>query len=130
MSRLRRPRPSPRRLCAALAALGVVSALALALIPVDAAFGADPLLRLHSFANRSDQLAADVSCGSPVGNLTRTPEGLGFYGIARDNACQKASARRVATGIAAGGTVAMLALVGLAAAAERPGSVPNGRRVG
>jgi hypothetical protein len=129
VSRLGRLRPSPRGLCLALAALGLVSAVALAVVPVDAAFGADPLLRLHGFGNPSSEAASDVSCGAPVSNITHHSDGLSLYGLARDDACQHASSRRLATGVAAGATVAMLALVGLAAAARRPDPVPSARRV-
>jgi hypothetical protein len=130
VSRLRRVRPSPRALCLTLAALGVVSAVALAVLPVEAAFGADPLLRLHGFGNRSEQPVSGVDCGSPLGNLTRHTDGLSLYGLALDDACQHASTRRVATGLASGGMVAMLALVGLAALARQAGAVPGPRRAG
>ena len=118
MTRLRRLRPSPRGLCLALAAIGAVSAVALVVLPVQAAFGADPLLRLHSLGNGPVEATSQVSCGSAVGNLTRSAEGVSLYGLARDEACQRASTRRVATGIAGGGVIAALALVALAAMAR------------
>lgn len=113
MSRLRRLHPSPRVLFAALVALGLAGTVALALLPVDAAFGADPLLRLHSFANPARQVASVVDCGAPVANLTRSSPGVSLYALARDEACQRASTRRVAAGVAGGGMVAVLAALGL-----------------
>ena len=119
LRRLGRFHPSPRGLCVALVALGLVSAVALAVLPVDVAFGSDPLLRLHAFGNRSHLPVTGVDCGSPVGNLTGGADSFGLYGLARDKACQRASSRRMATGVAAGGAVAMLACVGLAGVRRR-----------
>lgn len=116
--RFRLPRPSPRRLGAALAVLGVVAGVAFLVVPVDAAFADDPLLRYGRFGG-SEPTVTDIACGAPVTNLLRRSDGLSFYGLARDDACREAASRRAATAVAAGGLVTVLGLIGLTPAVGR-----------
>ena len=114
----RLPRPSPRRLGASLTVLGLVAGIAILLVPVDAAFADDPLLRYGRFAG-SEPAVTDIECGAPVSNLLRRSDEPGFYGVARDGACREAASRRAATAVAAGGVIALLGLIGVTAATER-----------
>ncbi len=118
MSRPRLPRPSPRRLGAVVAVLGVVTAAAFLVVPVDAAFADDPLLRYGRFGG-SDPVTTDIECGAPLSNLLRRSDGVSFYGVARDDACRQAASRRAATAVAAGGVAVVLGLIGATAAAGR-----------
>lgn len=124
---MRRPRlarlarPSPRRVGAALAVLGVMAGAAILIVPVDAAFADDPLLRYGRFAG-SEPVVTDIECGAPVSNLLRRSDEPGFYNLARDGACREAASRRAATAVAAGGVIALLGLIGVTAAAERAGA--------
>lgn len=112
-------RPSARRLGAALAVLGVVGAAALLLLPVDAAFAGDPLLRLRSLGSTDAQPATTVHCGWAAGSLGRGSESLSFYDVARGRACRQAASRRAAVGVAAGAVVALLGLLGMTVSATR-----------
>ena len=119
MRQPRLPRPSPRQLSAALAVLGMLAGMAILVLPVRAAFGDDPLLRLQSFSPAVEQAATEVDCGAPVGNLGRRSDGLSLYGLARDGACREAASRRVATAVAAMAVVGLLGLVVLAGHRDR-----------
>jgi len=118
MSRGRRARPSPRQLSAALALLGLLAGLAFLVVPVDAAFADDPLLRLQPFSPGLASAVTNVDCGAPVGNLGRRAEGLSIYELARADACRSAASRRVATAVAAASVVGLLGLIGLAGTRE------------
>ena len=107
------PRPSPRRLGAVVAILGVLASAALLIVPVDAAFADDPLLRLRPSDPAAHQAASRVDCGVALTSLRRRSEGLTFYGLARDQACRQAGSRRAAAAVAAGGVVALLGLIGI-----------------
>jgi len=113
------PRPSPRRLGAALALLGLLAAVAFLVVPVDAAFADDPLLR-YGVLIGAQPAVTDVDCGVPVNNLRRRPDGLGLYDLARTDACREAATRRAATAAAAGGLVAVLGLFAATAATAEP----------
>ncbi|MDQ4070291.1 MAG: hypothetical protein M3203_12605 [Actinomycetota bacterium] len=114
MRRPRIPRPSPRQLSAALAVLGVLGALAVLVLPVRAAFGDDPLLRLQPFSPALERAATEVDCGAAFGNLGRRSDGVSLYGLARDDACREEASRRVATAVAAVAVTGVLGLVSLA----------------
>ncbi len=117
---MRLPRPSRRRLSAAVALVGVLAGVAILVLPVDAAFAGDPLLRLpEAFGSAPAQATTGVDCGSPLGNLARRDDGLSLYSVARDHACRDAASRRVATGVAVAGVVGLLGAVGLAGAGSR-----------
>lgn len=115
----RLPRPSPRRLSAAVAVLGLLGGLAILVVPVEAAFADDPLLRLQPFSPTLERAVTEVECGSPVTNLGRRSDGLSLYGLARDGACREAASRRAATAVAAAGVVGLLGLLGLAGTRDR-----------
>ena len=117
--RRRVPRPSPRRLTAAVAVLGMLAGMSILVLPVRAAFGDDPLLRLQPFSPALDRVATEVDCGAPLGNLGRRSDGLSLYGLARDGACRDAASRRVATAVAAMAVIGLLGLVILAGHRER-----------
>src|SRR5215213_6833365 len=95
-----RTRPSPRQLSGALAVLGLVAALAILVVPVDAAFGDDPLLRLQPFSGNVESPATDVDCGRPVSVFGRRSAGLSLYDLAYDDACHSAASRRAVTALA------------------------------
>ncbi len=131
MSGLRLPRPgrrpgkrrlrlSRRRFGSSLAVLGVLAAIAFLVVPVDAAFAANPLLRYGRFT-AAGSAVTDVDCGAPVANLLRRADGVSFYSLARADACRDAASRRVATALAAGSLVAVLGLFGVAASATKGG---------
>lgn len=108
------PRPSPRRLSAALALLGILAGVAFLVVPVDAAFSGDPLLRLQALGSGSTAGATDVDCGAPLANLGHRGDGLSLYTLARDRACRNASSRRTAAAVAVVGVVGVLGAIGLA----------------
>jgi hypothetical protein len=107
------PRPSPRRLSAALAVLGVLAGLACLLVPVDAALDDEPLLRLAPFSPALADVATEVDCGSPVSSIGRRPGDLSLYALARDGACRDAATRRMATAVAVTAVIGVLGLIGL-----------------
>lgn len=119
MRRLRGLRPSPSRLSAALAVLGVLACVACLVVPVEAAFGDDPLFRLEPFSPALAQAVTTVDCGAPVSNLGRRSEGVSLYGLALDGACREAAVKRAATGVAAGAMIGVLGLIGFAGARSR-----------
>jgi hypothetical protein len=113
------PRPSPRRLSAAIALLGVLAGVAFLVIPVEAAFAGDPLLRLQAFGPPPSEATTGVDCGSPLTNLGRRGNGLSLYSVAKDHACREASSRRAATAVAAAGLIGVLGAVALTGASNR-----------
>lgn len=117
MRRIRRP--SPRKLSVALALLGMVAGLAVLVLPVQAAFADDPLLRLQPFSPALDQVVTEVDCGAAVSNLGRRSDGISLYGLARDGACRAAASRRVATGVAATAVIGLLGLITLASTRQQ-----------
>jgi hypothetical protein len=117
---MRLPRPSTHRLSAALALLGVLAGVAFLVVPVEAAFAGDPLLRLpQAFGSAPSQATSGVDCGSPLTNLGHRGDGLSLYSVARDHACRDASSRRVATAVAVAGVVGLLGALGLTRAPDR-----------
>jgi hypothetical protein len=114
-------RPSPRRLGVALALLGVLAGVAFLLVPVEAAFAKDPLLRLQPFGGASARATSGVDCGSPVTNFRRRGDGLSLYALAEDRACRDASARRAAAGVATAGVIGLLGAICLTGARDREG---------
>lgn len=110
----RAPRPSPPRLSAALAVLGLVAGFAFLLMPVEVAFDDDPLLRLQPFSQGLDQVVTEVDCGGALENLGRRSDDLSLYGVARDEACRDAATRRTATAVAAVAVIGLLVLVTVA----------------
>ncbi len=119
MRRPRLPRPSPRKLSATLSLLGVVAGLAFLVLPVQAAFGDDPLMRLEPFSPGMASAVPNVDCGRPVSNFGRRSEGLSLYNLASVEACQDAAGRRAATAVAVAAVIGLLGLIGLAASAHR-----------
>jgi hypothetical protein len=102
-----------------VAALGLVAAVAILVLPVRAAFGDDPLLRLQPFSPALEQVVTDVNCGGVVDNLGRRSGGLSLYDVARDDACREAASRRAATAVATVALVGLLAALGPAAMRQR-----------
>jgi hypothetical protein len=119
VKRVRLPRPSGRRLSAALALLGVLAGLALLLLPVDADLADEPLLRLSPFSPALAQGLTAVDCGSPVGNFGSGSDGLSLYDLARDHACRAAASRRAAAAVAAPAAIGLLGLITLVAPRNR-----------
>jgi hypothetical protein len=115
----RPPRPSPRRLSAALAILGLLAGLAFVLLPVEASLDDDPLLGLVPFSPALGQAVARVDCGAPVTNFGRRSEDLSLASLARDGVCSDAAAKRAATAVAAVALVGVLGLITLAGARNR-----------
>jgi hypothetical protein len=115
----RPPRPSPRRLSAALAILGLLAGLAFVLLPVEASLDDDPLLGLVPFSPALGQAVARVDCGAPVTNFGRRSEDLSLASLARDGVCRDAAAKRAATAVAAVALVGVLGLITLAGARNR-----------
>lgn len=114
---MRLPRPSPRRLGAAVVALGLLGALSFLVVPVRASVAGDPLLRLRVFGDATAAApAAAVRCGAPLTNLSRRSEGLSLYVLATDRACRNAASRRTAAAVAAGAVVAVLGAIALSGA--------------
>ena len=115
----RPPRPSPRRLSAALAVLGVLAGLAFLVLPMEAAIDDDPLLRLVPFSPALGEALTRVDCGTPVSNFGRQTSDLSLYSLARDGVCRDAATKRVATAVAATAVTALLGLIVLAEARNR-----------
>jgi len=121
MARLPIRRPSARTLSAALIVVGLVAGLAFVLVPVEAAFGDDPLLRLQPFSPGLASVATDVDCGRPLSNLGRHSDSLSIADLALDGACRHAASRRAAAGLA---TASMIAVLGLIALTGRRSPAP------
>ena len=109
-----------RRRAGILAVVAVLTGVAFLLLPVEAAFAGDPLLRLQAFTTATPPAVAGVRCGSPLANLARHSDGLSLYSLARDRACRQASSRRAAAAVAATAVIALLGAVGLANARRQP----------
>ena len=58
------------------------------LLPVDAAVGSDPLLRLRSF-DAAPAAAGTVDCGTVLGDTAADDGRADLYGMAREKACQR-----------------------------------------
>jgi hypothetical protein len=117
------PRPHlPRapRLAGIAVLTGMVGAAAMLLIPVDAAVGSDPLLRLRTF-DAAPATADTVECGPVLGDAGTDDARADLYGMARDKACREASDRRMLSAGAAAAIVALTGLLALAASAARAG---------
>jgi len=99
-----------------VALLGVLAAIAFLVVPVNAAFADDPLLRYGHLVGAQPSAATDVDCGVPVSNLLRRSDGPGLYDLARTDACREAASRRAATAVAAGGLATVLGLFAVTAA--------------
>jgi hypothetical protein len=93
--------------------VGVLSAVAVVFLPVEAAFGDDPILRLRRFDTTAGGPATEVECGSALQGLRGGSDGVTLYGIARDRACREASTERVLTAVAAGFVVVLLGSLAL-----------------
>ena len=119
---MRLPRPSPRRLGAALVALGLLGALSFLVVPVRASVAGDPLLRLRVFGDTTAQPAGHVRCGAPLANLSRRSDGLSLYVLATDRACRNAASRRTAAAVAAAAVVGVLGAIALSGARNRSGA--------
>lgn len=118
--RLPRPRrPSPRRLSAALAVLGMLAGLAFLVLPMEAALDDDPLLGLVPFSPALGQAAVRVDCGAPVNNFGRRSSDLSLASLARDGVCRDAATKRAATAIAAMAVIGLLGLIPLVGARDR-----------
>ena len=111
--------------------LGVLSAATVVLMPVEAAFGDDPILRLRSFDSTSAVPATEVACGTVLSGLRGSGETVTLYGIARDRACREAASRRVLTALAVGAIVVLLGMQSVALSSPRlAGAVSSPRLAG
>ena len=119
MSRRRFPRPSPRRLSAAVTVLGLLAALAFVLVPVEVRLDNDPLLRLEPFSPALASAVTEVDCGVPVRNIGRRSEGLDLSDLASADACREAAGQRAATAVGAVAVIGLLGLVTRAGSSER-----------
>jgi len=115
----RPPRPSPRRLSAALAVIGLLVGLAFLLLPMDAALDDDPLLGLVPFSPTLGQAVARVDCGAPVSNFGRRSDDLSLASLARDGVCRDAATKRAATAVAATAVIGLLGLITVAGSRDR-----------
>ena len=111
--------PGRRPLLAAVVVLGVLSAATAAFLPVRAAFGDDPILRLRSLDTTSAGPVTDVECGSALRGLQGGDDAVTLYGIARDRACRDAAARRLLSAFAAAAIVVLLGFQSVAASSPR-----------
>ena len=115
----RPPRPSPGRLRAALAVLGLLAGLALLLMPMEAAIDDDPLLRLVPFSPALGQAITRVDCGVPMSNFGRRSADLSLYSLARDGVCRDAATRRAASAVATIAVIGVLGLITVAGTRDR-----------
>lgn len=119
-----------RKVWLALSALGVLVAVALALLPVRVHFASDPLLRLRDLDPELSPPAATADCGSPRNSLNTSAKGTSLYELARASACRDAGRRRLAVAAAAGSLIIVLGLVGAASVqrgrlgTSRPSTAP------
>lgn len=123
MRRPRIPRPSPRRLGAAVVVLGLVAGLAFLVLPVEASLDDDPLIGLVPFSPALGQAVARVDCGAPVGNFGRSPTDPSLPSLARHGVCRDAATKRAATALAATAALGVLGLITLAGARTREPAV-------
>lgn len=117
------PRPTPRRLTAAVGVLGFAAALAFLLMPLEVTFGDDPLLRLQPFSPALERAITEVDCGNAVGSLGRRSEELSLAAVARADACRDGATVRAASAVATAAVIGALGLVTLAGARARGASV-------
>jgi hypothetical protein len=122
----------PRKLAFFVSALGVVVAVALAIIPVTVHFAADPLLRLRQLDPQLSPPAATADCGSPLRSLNTRAKSTSLFDFALASACRHAARRRVLIAVASGSILVLAGLLSLAAAAAEPqqtfrGGIPSGR---
>lgn len=115
----RGPKPTPRRLLAAVGVLGLLAALAFLVMPLEVSFGDDPLLGLQPFSPALGQAVTEVDCGSAVSNLGRRSSELSLAGVARADACRAGATLRAASAVATAAVIGVLGLVTLAGARRR-----------
>lgn len=115
----RAPKPTPRRLLAAVAVLGLVAALAFLVMPLEVTFDDDPLLGLQPFSPALGQVVTEVNCGSAVSNLGRRSGELSLAGVARADACRDGATLRAASAVATTAVIGVLGLVTLTGARRR-----------
>lgn len=108
----------PRVLSTVLIVLGLVSAAAMLLVPVEATLSRDPLLRLGTLGSGQQPLSGQVDCGSALSSFGDSG-GVSFYEIARNDVCRQATRRRTAAAVAAGAVVVLVGLIGLTVTARR-----------
>jgi hypothetical protein len=99
---------------------GLLAAAAMLLLPVDAAVGRDPLLRLRTF-DAAPATAGTVDCGPALGDARSGEGAADLLGLARDDACRQAADRRVLSAGAAAAVVALTGLLALVASSTRSG---------
>lgn len=122
----------PRKLAFLVSALGVVVAVALAVIPVTVHFADDPLLRLRQLDPQLSPPAATADCGSPLRSLNTRATGTSLFDLALASACRHAARRRVLIAVAGGSILVLAGLLGLAAPTVAPqqmlsSGIPSGR---
>ena len=106
--------PKPPSLAGIAVVTGLVGTAAMLLLPVDAAVGSDPLLRLRTF-DAAPAAAGTVDCGPVLGEAGDAGGRADLYGMASDDACQEAADRRLLSAGAAGAIVVLTGLVVLSA---------------
>jgi hypothetical protein len=107
------PLSRDRRLCGVLALIGVLIAIGVIFLPVEASLADDPLLRLQGFGRQAGAAPTTADCGSALSNLGTPSGGETLYEVARDRACHNASKRRAAIAFAAGLPLVVLGVAGL-----------------
>ena len=112
--------PGAPRLAGIAVLTGLAGAAAMLVLPVDAAVGSDPILRLRTF-DAAPATAGNVDCGPVLGDTCADDGRVDLYGMARDKACSEAADRRLLSAGAAAAVVALTGLLALAASATRPG---------
>jgi hypothetical protein len=105
MRRLHLPRR--RHLSVAAVVVGILSAVAVVFVPVEVAFGDDPILRLRRLDTTADPHSTSVAGPPAVEGLRGGSDAASLYGIARDRACRDESAKRVLTAVAASAVVVL-----------------------
>jgi hypothetical protein len=106
-------------LALAVVAVGLFLTALLLVAPVRASFGDDPVLRLQGFDRQRSFLSTSVSCGPAPGNLAAPAGARSVYDLARDDACHRASVRRLWVALALGATVVVASFAALAVAGRR-----------
>jgi len=108
----------PRVVSTVLIVLGLITAVAMLLVPVEATLSRDPLLRLGTLGSDQQPQSGQVDCGSALSNLGHFG-GVSFYEIARTDVCRQATRRRAAAAVASGGMIVLVGLIGLTVTARR-----------
>lgn len=109
---------APRVLALVVVLTGMAGAAVAVSRPVKVAYPDDVLLRFGDLgAARVDVPAAN--CGSALDALDRNSDASSLVALARDNACRREGARRLALSLAAGGTAAGSGLLALGLSASR-----------